>query len=304
MKQWTVYFRDKNGSKASVVIEAEDRAGVFAELKRRGISAISVTEGASNKKPRKVAKNSASSKGRGLVAAAIVVLVAGIAAWWMWPGREQVVEEKVPAKRTNNGNKQKSTVYKKENIIKGNKEDRSVANAFENIREFSVRTAITPAKVVVNQSKYTNLVFKTGTEQILSWIFAIQPGQMPLPLPDIEEAERDNLIGILLSRKEVKENDDELSAEIKIVVQEAKEEMLKYIKNGGDPDEFLKYYHNELTRMFNYRNVATDEYQKLMKDDPVLAENFRCAINKKFAEEGIKLIDQENEEGDIVADSE
>ena len=51
MKQWTVYFRDKNGSKASVVIEAEDRSGVFAELKRRGISAISVSEGASNKKP-------------------------------------------------------------------------------------------------------------------------------------------------------------------------------------------------------------------------------------------------------------
>ena len=42
MKQWTVYFRDKNGSKASVVIEAEDRSGVFAELKKRGISAISV----------------------------------------------------------------------------------------------------------------------------------------------------------------------------------------------------------------------------------------------------------------------
>jgi type II secretory pathway component PulF len=91
MKQWTVYFRDKNGSKASVVIEAEDRSGVFAELKKRGISAISVTEGASNKKPRKVAKNSASSKGRGFIAAAVLVLVAGIAAWWMWP--EEKVEE-------------------------------------------------------------------------------------------------------------------------------------------------------------------------------------------------------------------
>lgn len=46
MKQWTVTYREKSGLKTSVVIEAEDRAGVFAELKQRGINAISITEGA------------------------------------------------------------------------------------------------------------------------------------------------------------------------------------------------------------------------------------------------------------------
>ena len=47
MKQWTVTYREKSGVKTSVVIEAEDRVGVFAELKQRGINAISITEGAS-----------------------------------------------------------------------------------------------------------------------------------------------------------------------------------------------------------------------------------------------------------------
>ena len=130
MKQWTVYFRDKNGSKASVVIEAEDRAGVFAELKKRGISAISVTEGASNKKPRKAASGGAPSKGRGLLAAAIVVLGAGLAVWWFF------ISNTGGNTRTDTDVKKSSKIAEvKPSLATANKIDASAVDTMEAQRE-------------------------------------------------------------------------------------------------------------------------------------------------------------------------
>lgn len=47
---FTISYRDKNGRKASIDIEAQSKADVWPELKRRGISAISVSEGSQAKK--------------------------------------------------------------------------------------------------------------------------------------------------------------------------------------------------------------------------------------------------------------
>ena len=190
MKQWTVYFRDKNGSKASVVIEAEDRSGVFAELKKRGISAISVTEGASNKKPRKAASSGASSKGRGLIAAAVAVLIAGVAAWLMWPEAEKPVEVKKEVKKSVKAEPVRP-VKEKPVVEEEVKEEKSATeklgpqkvgetrNGYIKLpsgRLHRVRGVITNSlSAVQNKGKYE--IFAHHSENEIACLLTIQPGQ-------------------------------------------------------------------------------------------------------------------------------
>ena len=83
MVDFVVTIRSKNGSLEERAYTANDRAELFKKLAADGITVVSVREGVASKKkqPRKAVKKAgAPSKGRGLLAAAIV-LVAGVAAW-------------------------------------------------------------------------------------------------------------------------------------------------------------------------------------------------------------------------------
>lgn len=141
--------------------------------------------------------------------------------------------------------------------------------------------------------RLTNRTFKTGTEQLMSWVFSVTPGDMPMPIPPIGEEDRKNLAAILISKNPISEKDDEKTAFCKEQVDFAKKEMAKYIGEGGDPDDFLQYYFQELKLAFDKRNDAINQLQETHEEDPELAEQLREAINKKFEEEGIKKIIKE-----------
>jgi mevalonate kinase len=69
--------------------------------------------------------------------------------------------------------------------------------------------------------------------------------------------------------------------------------MIEYIKQGGDPDEFLQYYFKELKSAFELRNEAVSQISEVWEENPELAKQFLQKVNEKFTEEGIKLINQE-----------
>lgn len=91
MAWFTVQYRGPGGKTESVQIDAADRAGVFAELKKRGISAISVREGAAK-------KASPASPMRGLVAGALVVVVAAVAVYFIFKDNAKPETPKEPKK--------------------------------------------------------------------------------------------------------------------------------------------------------------------------------------------------------------
>lgn len=85
--KFCVRHRAKDGSIAETTIEAADRNGVFAELARRGISAISVTEGeAKLAKGRRdgLVQRRSGSDGRLLLALSVllILVVVGGGIWW------------------------------------------------------------------------------------------------------------------------------------------------------------------------------------------------------------------------------
>lgn len=98
MAWFTVQYRGADGKTESVQIESADRAGVFAELKKRGISAVRVEE--TKGKPRLVSRRSSSTgKGRShstakCVVCGVVIACAAVAAWFILLPKPKEVHDK------------------------------------------------------------------------------------------------------------------------------------------------------------------------------------------------------------------
>lgn len=177
---------------------------------------------------------------------------------------------------------------------------KTVQDGLDNIGDFD-RPEIVTSKVACpafqlsseDWNRLTNRVFKTGSEQLMSWVFTCELGMMPPPLPKLTKEERDTLPAVLISKNQINSEDNERVAAAKAIVDVAKREMMKFIKQGGDPDDFLRYYHEELNRAFEYRNLAIDQIAEVAETDGDLARELGQKINEKLASEGIKTINIE-----------
>lgn len=151
-------------------------------------------------------------------------------------------------------------------------------------------------------SLLTGMVFKTTAEQMMSCIFTAQPGQMPIPFPPLDEEELKELPGLLISSSKIEESDSADVADIKDAVNTAKREMIRFIKEGGSANEFLEYYQNELQRAFELREMAIEQAQQLMDENPSLTAEFVQKVNEKLEDQGILRIDT-TEVSDELVDS-
>lgn len=137
---------------------------------------------------------------------------------------------------------------------------------------------------------YTNHWFKSGTEQVMSWIFTTQLGDCPMPIPRLTDEERKNLVADLMSPNEINDSDDDMTKYAKEMVNTAKKEMMQYIHDGGDPDDFLQYYYDELNKAHQYRMEAINQGELVFEEDPELAKDFVGKVNERLAEQGIREI--------------
>lgn len=295
---YTIKYRDKSGSVKTMELDAPDRSAAFAELKKRGINAINV-EGSHGR------TNSSASRPtlqpsvlRGAAALVIVVIAAFVAFQFVSTGNsgseapskakreaKTTLEFEKPAKEVN-----ASVVAEAQQ----RKPPETVDEAMANLD--LPKTEIVKASKPVVLNPYTNRTFKTGTEQLISWVFTTELGDIPVPLPSISKDDRDNIVSILLSRSEIKESDSDRVKDAKTAVNTAKKEFLEYIRQGGDPDEFLDYYQKELRRAFEMRTIASEQAEELYQRDPELGRAYLDQVNEKFAADGIKQLVAEDYE--------
>jgi hypothetical protein len=136
----------------------------------------------------------------------------------------------------------------------------------------------------------SNRVFRTGTEQIMSWIFTTQIGDLPPPLPKIPDSEMAHFAKILMSDNPLKDGDTEFTANAKEMVALAKKEMIDYIEKGGTPEEFLDYYRGQLVQAHEKRKNMRGEVMKVLREEPEIAQQYLDELNKNLSERGIKEI--------------
>ena len=135
------------------------------------------------------------------------------------------------------------------------------------------------------------VAYRNGTEQALLEVFSRQRGDMPSFMPNISDRDRENLVAILLDKAKPSPNDDEWMAEDKEIINIAKDELRRYLKNGGNVDSFFEFYHNELMRSYYERKEAVKAiFDAYRTQDAELAEEFCKAVNTRLTEKGIRPI--------------
>lgn len=146
------------------------------------------------------------------------------------------------------------------------------------------------AKRPINLEPATNRVFATGTEQVLSWIFTTRLGDAPPPLPEISIHDEAHLAEILMAANTINDDDSESAKDAKEMVMLAKEELKKFIKEGGYIEDFLEYYRGELVQAHNEWRESQRQVMEVMREEPELAADFVEEVNKRLHDKGIKPV--------------
>lgn len=146
------------------------------------------------------------------------------------------------------------------------------------------------AKKPIDLTAPTNRIFATGTEQVMSWIFTRRLGDIPPPLPAISIRDEAHLAEIIMNQNVVREGDSEQVAEAKEMVQLAKEELKKYIKEGGNIQDFLEYYRGKLVEAHEEWSASQRSVMKVLREEPEIALDYLDEVNARLEEKGIKPV--------------
>jgi hypothetical protein len=297
---FTVKSRAKDGSVAEECIEAVNRSECIAKCKAHGIAPISVRE-ASGKTKRIQKDTSTRTTGINSVVKLIVAIVVPVtitAVIWCYIGNNPNSHKasakeikKTSIAQSPKGNKSKTVCVDEKKPNEGN------SASLETTESATAENEVSDEQTSGNNSgPLQKQIFKSGTEQVISWIFMCPVGSMPPMLPALPENELVNINDILDIPNKINDEDDEKTSLVKETIEAVKSELKRYIKDGGNVQEFLKYYHRKLVEAHERSNLARKELSSIVREHPELAEQFRNEVNewlKKHETDGIDFTARE-----------
>ncbi len=300
MKQWTVTYREKSGLKTSVVIEAEDRAGVFAELKQRGINAISITEGAVKAKRK---ATGGVSKGVWGVVAAVVAVALVVVVWVVMQGEDEVVVKEVRSKARsvtkegNDENVREFQVSKNEAPVNVFKKDGAKQKEQESVKtKPEIGTNGLPIATLRGPKQRYEDALKRGLKPLFKheceqWLaqYAI-PGEASPP-PPISKGTAINFVESLSSPIEILDTDTPREREIKEGVIALKKELDAWMKDGGSFEEYMAKLQ---TRQEQEAAYMSDAHELIVKEFEESNGDFEHAlkawrtVNNRLEADGLR----------------
>lgn len=294
---FTVEYRDAHGRKISEVIAAENRGDVFAKMKTRGITPISVAEGGSLNSR---ASDSPSSRGlvKGVIAGLLVIGLA-VAAWFLLQPADKPEPPKAPPLPPR---VRPAAVVPASNRVAKTTTIKSPKPATEDREARRARLrAMTPdqrweyvAELAKNRplpaEPHSNRVFRTSLEQTMDWVFTAQMGNPPPLLPKMSLYDELHLTEILISDDRIKDTDSDKVKESKEMMKLAKKTFRDFIRQGGDPYDFLPYYHGQLVQAHEEWKDVRKQAMEIVKTDPDLTSDFLRKANEKLMAKGIKKV--------------
>lgn len=286
--RFTYTYRKADGSRGEGELEAASRSAAFGALTEKGIKPIrlDVVENA--------ACRARPSFWRGVLAGLLTVGVALVVWHFLAPAVVPPLEE-APAPRAKTkpvARPAAASVPAESVAAKAGKKKPSRAEMLRAMSpaerlEFLFKEA---EERPINLEPASNRLYATATEQVLDWVFTTRLGDMPPPLPNLPMFEEAHLAEILVNGCRVKDSDDEAVKERKEIVDLAKKEMIKFVSDGGDPAEFLKFYHDELRQAHMEYQAAQREVFQVVREEPELALDYLARVNGQLAEKGIKPV--------------
>ena len=290
---FSVKYRDSSGAVCEKAVDAANRADCFAKCKALGIVPFGVEAGKVAKKSASVSGSAGSRKYKFLLLVASLVAV-GVAVWMMLQN-ETPTEEAKPKKTRSAGLAAEVTPAKaKEPVAEPVKEAPPPEPKRESLRDPGLsderRQEMYEKKIAEAPlpEESTNRLFRTALEQVMGWVFTTQLGDMPPPLPPIPDYDLVHLEEILNQKTTIHETDTDRQAHEKDTVDYVKKELKAFIDKGGDPEDFLKFYHDELKSAYEERSMAQQQVMKIIQEDPAVAIEYMKEVNESLAGKGIK----------------
>ena len=277
MVDYIVTIRTKDGSLSERDYTANDRAELFQKLAADGVTAVRVSEGAAGKKPRKAVKKAgAPSKGRGLVAAIAAILIAGVAAWFMWPEEKKVVERKEEKKETKVAPAKPEKVKSSSPAVKEAKandpkelppqkvgETRNGYIKLPSGRLHKVKGVFTNRTASV---KGPYAIFKNRCDNEIAGLLYAKPGSVVGPMPKYSGRFTQRFLDSLKTPIVVTSEDSPADAELKKAVIEAKKELKAAYDRGEDIEQIMLDSRKELHKLALYKRDIQQEIAKFRRE--------------------------------------
>lgn len=316
MVEYVVTTRNAKGLREERAYTAENRSDLFKKLAADGIHAISVREGTLGKKPRKAASSGAPSKGRVFIAAAVAVLIAGVAAWLMWPEAEKPVEvKKGESKKQMEAAPIQSIKVKAEPKAEVKPEkpkrltkkgtpipDRVQKDARGVYRYPNGQRWVDPKDLNIVKHPKPRLLFKNTSENQIAVLLRLDPTRMApfligRRLPYGERFVKDFVKSLDETPVVYDKNDTPEEAALRQAVIETKAELKAAMDRGEDIAKIMNDTQKELDRLCQYHN----DLKKMVKeavDNPEFTdkdvEDYVTAANEMLKKQGLKGLTMPN----------
>ena len=288
----------KTGDKEVLQIEAPSKDAIWPKLKEKGINPISINE--AKKKSSKSNKSRGGSSNNFKTLLLVLVAMLGLCgALVYFCQKEEPKNAPVKEKKTPKTVRTVKPALPKEQpqapVEEVSKVDKEKAERIAKLRAMTPEERMQylfeeAAKKPIDLTPSTNRLFKTGTEQVMSWIFTTELGAMPPPLPRIPIRDEAHMAEILMAKNPIFEGDSEKAKEAKQMVELAKKELIKYIKEGGTVDSFLEYYRGELMQAHNEWKECQKSVLQVVRDEPDLAADYIAEINNRLSQKSIRPV--------------
>ena len=307
---YIVTYRNNGGLHETIRLEAESRAALFAELSKRGISAIRVEEATGKAKREKQAKAAVASRKpspvRGLFAGLVVIALAVAAWYYLLPTIEQVKVKR---------EKKRSMIAEVEPAIaeapvpeveeepkpaEPKKDPRYVvpegSYRGENGRLYtpSGRRILEkpPARIISTRDEGDKRIFNSMAENEIMKLLIVEPGQFFVPAiygPSFLHSFEESLkrpIEIL------PDDTDEVKA-IKEAVIEAKAELARRYEAHEDISQIMKDTQKEFLQLSLYKRDLENSIINLIREGGSSEqdiEDYTEAANRLLEERGVPPI--------------
>ena len=310
---FTVVYRDKAGQRATLELDVPDRSAVWTELKKRGISALSVREGTdkahkpSSKRPALV---------RGILAGVCVVALA-LGAWWWMSARE---DTRPPAERPKAEKPAKPDAGKpaasRPPAGKGERPARPAATATNAPAAKPEDKKVDPNErldlvAITNKSgevmerwrtpdgkTHARLtppppVFDNVIDQTLSIALSVPPGHSLPPMPSLGPDSTKAFAEALKKPIVIKDDDPENVKKAKLLVQSGREAIFEALKSGKSVQEIIADHCAAVNNNAELHNAVGAEYRKLVAEgDLEAAEEYRRKANEVLQQSGADPVPQ------------
>ena len=237
-------------------------------------------------------------KARGAVAGGIAVALVAVVALFLTRGGE---EEPVTLQRTEKVPAVSETATEEKEDVsaeasESNKGEQTAAQNGDAVEERQLTPEEAEAEARRKDPLYRRHhivakmpLVKEPVEQLMLSVFTTELGDMPPMLPAIPAFEEERFEKLVNQKTVIEDGDSEEAVMSKEIVNAVKEELAKFLKEGGTTSGFLAYYVNELDAAFKERESCRQIMMSSMRSDsPEVARGVFEKFNERLVSKGIK----------------